>query len=72
MGCCESSKSQENEVQFSEKPLRESDFFDVNLESPSDFKGFDVEGIHSIKSTCQTSRTDLSFINTGFLNNNIT
>ena len=71
MGCCESHKIIDNEVQFTEKPLRDSEFFDINLESPGDLKGFDVEAIHSIKSTCPTSRLDLTFINTGFLNSNL-
>lgn len=69
MGCCESNRALENEVIISEKPLRESDFYDVNLDSPEELKGFDVEGIHSSKSTCPTSRFDVNFMNTGFLNN---
>ncbi|OMJ67516.1 hypothetical protein SteCoe_35294 [Stentor coeruleus] len=69
MGCCESNRILENEVIFTEKPMRESDFYDINLESPGEFKGFYVEGIHSSKSTCPTSRFDVNFMNTGFVNN---
>ena len=69
MGCCESSRYLENEVQISDKPMRESDFVDISLDGPEIFRGFDFEGIHSNKSTCQTNRLESIFVSTGFLNN---
>lgn len=68
MGCCESAKSIENEVQLTEKIFLASDFFDVSLESHQSLKGFDFESMHTNKSTCQTSRFDLAFLQSGLLN----
>ena len=68
MGCCESNKSTDNEVQISERPFRSSDFYDVNLESPDHIKGFDFEAMHTNKSTSATSRIDLAFLQVGFFN----
>lgn len=69
MGCCESSKSQENEIILSERTMRESDFYDVSLESSGEFKGFDFSVLHTSKSTCPTSRYEVTFTSSGFLNN---
>ena len=68
MGCCESAKSIENEVQLNEDPYQNSDFFDVSLESHESLKGFDFESLHTNKSTCQTSRIDLAFLQSGYVN----
>lgn len=68
MGCCESSKSIEQEIEV-EYSGRDSEFFDVNLESPGDFKRLYVEEVHTTRSTCPTARIDISLLNTVLLNN---
>lgn len=68
MGCCESSKTIENEVEIGDKPLRDSDFYEINLESSDEMKGFDFEALHTNKSTAGTNRIDLAFLQTTFLN----
>lgn len=68
MGCCKSSISADNEVQVTDQELKESGFFDVNLDSSNEMKGFDFEALHTTKSTCPTSRVDLNFLQSGIFN----
>lgn len=69
MGCCESNKTIESEVIVGEKPRRESDFYDVSLESPGILKNFEMENLHTSKSTYLTTRSDTNFLHTSFINN---
>ncbi|OMJ90215.1 hypothetical protein SteCoe_7512 [Stentor coeruleus] len=69
MGCCESNKASENEVIVGEKLRRESDFYDVSLESPGIISSFDMENLHTSKSIYLTTRSDTIFLHTSFINN---